>query len=137
MVLPLFFAFVFAITEYGRVQLVSNLLKSACRTAARQGATEGVSNADVRRRIQRMLGAAMDADRIDIVVKDASVLDGNGSLPSTAAGFESLPDVSLDRANSRQLFLVRAAVRYNDIAFVPFSALDNVTIAGQSFMRHE
>ncbi len=34
-VLPVFFTFVFGLIEYGRVQMVANVVKNACRQGAR------------------------------------------------------------------------------------------------------
>ena len=63
--------------------------------------------------------------------------DSGGTLPSTASEFAALPDLSLENAEPRQLFLIRASIPYNDIAFIPFTVLEGVTLSGQAFMRHE
>ena len=136
-VLPVFLLFVFGLIEYGRLQLVSNLLNSACRGGARYGATEGVSAAAAQGKVEQVLGAAIDISDLTVVVKDAAVFDNGGPLPSTAADYNAMPNLALENAEPRQLFLVRASVGYNDIAFVPFSILDGVTLHGQAFMRHE
>lgn len=136
-ILPVFFTFVFGIIEYGRLQLVNNLLKASCRSAARLGATEGVSTAEAQARVEEILGTTMNPSYVTVLVKDASVFDDGGTLPSTPSDYEGLPDLDLDAATPRQLFMIRASVPYNDIAFIPFSVLDGVTLTGQAIMRHE
>jgi Flp pilus assembly protein TadG len=137
-VLPVFFLFVFSLIEYGRLQLVSNLLNSACRSGARYGATEGITSASAQGKVQQILGAAVDINHLTVAVKDASVFDDDiGSLPGTAEDYEAMPNMTLETSDPRQLFLIRASIDYNDIAFVPFSILDGVTLYGQAFMRHE
>ena len=51
MVLPVFFTFVFGVVEFGRLQLVSNMLTTACRTGARLGSTESVTTAHAKTRV--------------------------------------------------------------------------------------
>jgi len=98
-ILPILFTFIFGIIEYGRVQLVSNLLKTACRSGARYGATEGISTTDAQARVAQILGAAVDPSDADVVVKDAGVFDSGGTLPSTASEFAApaaLSDPGID-----------------------------------------
>jgi len=136
-ILPVFFVFVFGIVEFGRLQMVNNLLKAACRTASRQGSTEGVSSEAVQARVNQIMAAAIDTSNLTVVVKNAGVYDDGGSLPTTPSDFTALPDIELSEAEPRQLFLVRASVAYNDIALCPFTILSGATLHGQSFMRHE
>ncbi|HRX83207.1 MAG TPA: pilus assembly protein, partial [Pirellulaceae bacterium] len=137
MVLPVFFTFVFGIVEYGRLQLVSNMLKTACRTGARLGSTEDVTTAEATARVEEILSAALDTADLTVIVKDASVFDTSGPYPTSAANYAALSDVELDDIEPRQLFLIRASVAYNDIALIPFSVLNGVQLSGQALMRHE
>ncbi len=136
-VLPVFLAFVFGLVEYGRLQMVHNMLRTACRVAARQGATEGIDTATVRARVHQIMAAAIDTNKLTVVVKSATVYDDGDTLPTSDSDFAALPDIELAEAEHRQLFLVRASVAYNDIALAPFSILAGVKFHGQSFMRHE
>lgn len=136
-ILPVLFIFVFGLIEFGRLQLVSNLMNAACRNAARYGSTEGITTAQAQARVEQILGTAMDPADVTVLVKDASVFDDGGSLPSSASEYDAMPDLTLDTAEPRQLFLIRASVSYDDVAFVPFSILNGVTLSGQAFMRHE
>lgn len=137
MVLPVFFTFVFGIVEYGRLQLVSNMLKTACRNGARLGSTEDVTTAEATARVRAILAAALDTNDLTVIVKDAGVFDTSGPYPESAAEYTALSDAELDDVDPRQLFLVRASVAYNDIALIPFSVLDGVQLSGQALMRHE
>jgi Flp pilus assembly protein TadG len=137
MVLPVFFTFVFGIVEFGRLQLVSNMLTTACRNGARLGSTEDVTTAETTARVEEVLSAVLDTADLSVIVKDAGVFDTSGPYPNSAAGFNSLSDIELNDAEPRQCFLVRASVAYNDVALIPFSVLDGVQLSGQALMRHE
>jgi Flp pilus assembly protein TadG len=136
-VLPVFFTFIFGLVEYGRVQMVANVINNACRQGARYGSTEGVTTAEATARVRQILGSAMDPDVVDIIVKDASVFDDGDALPETAADYQALSSIELDAAQPRQLFVVRATVEYQDIALVPISCLHGMKLTGQALMRHE
>lgn len=137
MILPIFFTFIFGIIEFGRLQMASNLLRSACRQGARLGATENFSSADAQSYVLDILSAGFDTSYATVTVKDASVYDTEGPYPDTAAEFNALADMELDDAEPRQLFLVRASVPYNSVALIPFPGLNGVTLTGQAFSRHE
>jgi Flp pilus assembly protein TadG len=136
-VLPVFLFFVFGLFEYAHARMVSNMLKTATRTAARYGATEGATTAEVRQRANQILASVMDPAQASILVKDASVYDSGGSKPSSNQDFVNLPNKETSTAETRDLFLVRATVDYNDIALLPMPFMDGVQLSGQAFMRHE
>lgn len=136
-VLPVFLLLIFAIFEFGHAQLINNLLSSACRNAARVGAVEGTSTAQVEERVEQTLGTVVPLASVEIFVKDASSFDGGGSTPDNGAALEDLPDVELGDTEPRTLFVVRAKVAYNDVAIVPMPFLENVMLDAQAFMRHE
>jgi len=142
LVLPVFLLFVMGLIELGHAQMVKNVLRSACRQAARIGTTEGNSTAAVRQRALNVLESVVDPSVVDIYVKDASSFDAGSAPPTGGSDLESLANIELMNAEPRQLFLVRAKVRYNDIAIIPNipflgSFLDDVVLEGQAFMRHE
>lgn len=136
-VLPVFLTLVFAIFEFGHAQLINNMLNSACRNAARIGAVEGTTTAQVESRVEQMLGAAVPSGTVEVFVKNASSFDGGGATPTTGDGIESLPNVELANAEPRTLFVVRARVPYNEVAIVPMPFLKHVVLDAQAFMRHE
>jgi Flp pilus assembly protein TadG len=135
-VLPVFILLVFAIFEFGHAQLINNMLSSACRNAARVGAVEGSTTAQVETRVEQTLGTVVPVGCVSIFVKDASSFDGGGNTPA-GAELEALPDVELADTEPRTLFVVRASVPYNDVAIVPMPFLSSVVLDAQAFMRHE
>ena len=136
-VLPVFLVFIFGLWAYGHAQMTSNMLKGAVRQAARLGATDGVTSAQVEARIRTIMGTSIDPSKVSIQVKNAASYDTGGSFPTSASAINSLPGVELSTAKSRQLFVVRASVNYNDVGVVPNQWFKNLTLSGQSFMRHE
>ena len=137
MVLPVYLTLLFGIAEFGHAQLMLNLLNSACRNGARLGSTEGTTTANVRARVNQTMGAAVATSKVTVYVKDASVFDSSSTPPNTDASLEAMTDIEVRNANPRQMFMVRAKVRYNDIALVPMPFLKNMTLDAQAFMRHE
>jgi len=136
-VLPVFFLFLLAIIEFGHAQLVNNMLNRACRTAARIGSVEGTNTDQVLARIDQVMAAVVNPEKVSSFVNDASVFDSSNAPPTSGTGIEALPSLELSDAEPRQMFVVRARVAYNDIAIVPVPFLSDVTLSGQSFMRHE
>jgi Flp pilus assembly protein TadG len=136
-VLPVFIVFIFGILAFGHAQMVANSIKGATRTAARYGATEGISTAQAEARVRLVMSGGIDPAIVSVQIKDASAYDNGGAFPNTATAMAALPNIELKTADSRQLFMVRAAVNYNDVAIVPVSWLDGVQLSGQAFMRHE
>lgn len=136
-VLPVFFLFVFAIIEFGHTHLVHNMMNSACRNAARLGAVEGTTTAQVVGRVNQTMAAAIPTAAVDIFVKDASDYDSGGTPPTSGAGVEGLNDIEVAGAEPRQMFVVRATVPYNEVALIPAWFMDGVVLQSQSFMRHE
>jgi hypothetical protein len=141
LVLPVFLLFVMGLIELGHAQMVKNVLRSACRQAARIGTTEGNTTADVQSRVIDVLDSAVDPEFVEVFVKDASSFDEGGAT-TDGGELEALPSIELAEAEPRQLFLVRAKVHYNDIAIVPNipylgNFLEDVVLEGQAFMRHE
>jgi Flp pilus assembly protein TadG len=142
LVLPIFLLFVLGLVELGHSMMVSHVLRSACRQAARIGSTEGHTTASVKSRALQVLGSAVNPSLVTVMVKDASSFDSTASPSTTSSALEALPSLELSNAEPRQLFMVRAKVKYKDIAIVPNipylgSFLDDVTLQGQAFMRHE
>jgi len=141
LVLPVFLLFLLGLIELGHAQMVKNVLRSACRQAARIGSTEGHTTADVEQRVLDAIGSACDVSAVQVFVRDASSFDAGGTS-TDGPSLEGLPAVELSEAAPRQLFLVRAKVHYNDIAIVPNipylgNFLDDVVLEGQAFVRHE
>jgi len=134
--LPVFFLFVFGLLEFGHAFMVINSINAAATKAARLGISEGITTADVEARLDELLGASIDMTHATVYVKDASVFDSGGVDP-TSINYATLPAIEVGDAEPRQLFVVRAEVPYEDVAIMPPFWVTNITLSGQSVMRHE
>lgn len=142
LVLPVFLVFVLGLVELGHALMVKHVLQRACRQAARIGSTEGHTTAQVQAKTLSVLGSVVDPTDVTVYVKNAGAFDAGSSPDTSSSALESLPSIELSDAEPRQLFMVRAKVKYEDIAIVPNipyigNFLDDVTLEGQAFMRHE
>jgi hypothetical protein len=141
LVLPVFLMFVFGMVEFGRAVFVQHVINSACRKAARMGSTTGNTTAAVKAKTLQILGSAINTTAVQVYVKDASTFD-TASPATTGAALEAMPDIELSSTDPKKMFMVRAKVKYDDIAIVKHIPiigyfLQNVTLDGQAFMRHE
>lgn len=136
-VLPVFFLFLFAIFEFSHAYFAVNMLNAAAKRGARLGVSEGVTTAEVEARVREILesGFGARANSISIQIKDASIFDAGGSPGPINYG--SLPNVELKNATTRQLFVVRVEVPYQVVSIVPPFYAKDITLSGQSVMRHE
>lgn len=142
LVLPVFLAFVLGLMELSHAYMVTNVMRAACREAARLGSVSGATSAQVKQKALDMMGSACKASLVTVLVKDASSFDTSSSPPTTATQLEAMPDLEVANAKPTQLYMVRAKVNYNQIAIVPNipilgKFLNNVIIQGQAFTRHE
>ena len=137
LVLPVFLLFLFFILQFGHAQMVDNTLASACRSAARYGSTSGVTTAEVRQAMFDVMAPVVEQQAITLIVKDASVIDNGGDIPATMVGCQAMADIELDNALPRQPFLVRAEVRYRDVATIVLPFFGDIVLTGQSVTRHE
>ena len=136
-VLPVFLLLLFAMLEFSHALMVKNVLRGACRSAARMASTGGLSTTDIESYVKQMVGSAISADNVLVFVKDASSFDQGGAVSSSGAAMESLPDMDLANAESRALFMVRARVNYIDAALVPMPFSTGIVLEGQAFTRIE
>ena len=96
----------------------------------------------VQHRVEELLGSAVNPMHVQIFVKNADAFD-DGTPPTSGDGIEELPDLELREAETRQLFVVRVKVPYQEVAILPVNlpligpVLQGVELAGQAFMRHE
>jgi Flp pilus assembly protein TadG len=136
-VLPVFLIFIFGLLAYGHAQMVANSIKGATRTAARYGATEGITSSQAEARVKQIMSGGVDPAVVSVQIKDASAYDNGSAFPSSGTAMTALPNLELGNASSRQLFMVRATVNYNDVAIVPVPWFEGLQLSGQAFMRHE
>lgn len=137
-VLPVFFLFLFALFEFSHAYFAINMLNAAAKRGARLGVAEGVTTAEVETRVREILESGFGAKSVSVTVqvKDASVFDAGG-VDASSIDFGSLPSVELADATTRQLFMVRVEVPYEQVAIVPPFYAKGVTLSGLSVMRHE
>lgn len=136
LIVSIFAACLAALIELGHVYLVINTLNAATKRAARHGVVEGVSTADVIAKAEQFLNAGIKADRATIMVRDASIFDSPSySVEEFKPG--DLPPLELLQAESRQMFMVRIEVPYDDVALMPPFFLKNLKLSSQSVIRHE
>lgn len=136
-VMPVFLVFLFMLIEYGHMMWVNNMLSAAARNGARYGSLEDATNADVEQYVRDFMRGTVDPSIVEIQIKDLGLVDSGAELPISAADYDGLPDISLDEADSRQLFAVRAKVNFGDAAFLSFPGVDNLDLYGQAIMRRE
>jgi Flp pilus assembly protein TadG len=135
-VAPVFFAFMFAMVEFGHVYMVKNVVRGAAKKAARYGAADGITTAQVTAEAQRIINAGFKQAKATVDVKDASVFD-SASVDASKITYGSLPAIELNGAKPRQLYIVRITVPYSSVALLPPVWAKNITISSQSVMRHE
>lgn len=135
-VLPVFGIFLAGIMETGHAYMVMDVLNSAAKQAARLGALEGKTSAQVLARAQEKISGAVDPADATIYVKDGSSFDTPGFDP-TGLNYSGLDNIEVLDAEARQLFIVRIEVPYNDVAILPPFWIKNITLSGLAVMRHE
>ena len=135
-VMPVFFMFMAAVVEFGHAFMVKNTLDAAARRAARLGSVDGVTNADVTAKANELLSAAFNERQATVIVKDASIFDSSSVDPS-AINYSGLPNIALESAEPRQLFVVHIELDYNDVALFPPLWAYGLTLEARSVMRHE
>jgi TadE-like protein len=136
-VMPVFLLFVFFIMQFGHAYMVRNMLNAACRNAARFGSTSGVSTSEAEGRAYQILSPIASTDEVDLIVKDASMLDAGETVPTSSDECNNLDDIELSEAIPRHPFLVRAQVRYGDVAFTIVPGFADLPIVGRAVTRHE
>lgn len=136
-VLPVFFVFAFGLMQIEHINMVQRVMERACLSAARLGATDGISTAEAEAHLRGILSTAFNQGYATVLLKDASVFDGAGDLPKTSDDFSNLPDAELEDLETGDLFVVRATLRYNDIAMTPLPLIGDLELVSQSFARHE
>lgn len=135
-VMPVFGILMMGLVEFGHAYMTLNTVRAAAKQAARIGVADGVMTADVEARANEILSKAIDITQVTILVKSAAVFDE--AEPDVAnIDYDTLPDIEVNDAESRELFLVRISVPYDQVALLPPFWAKNVTLTGQSVMRHE
>lgn len=135
-VLPVFFLFLFALMEFSHAYMIISMLNAATKRAARYGVADGVSTANVEAKVKAILGSAMKTTNVTVQVKNAGMFDAS-TVNASTINYSTLPSIELNGSKARQLFIVRAQVKYEDVALIPPFWIKGATLSGQSVMRHE
>lgn len=135
-VLPVFLTFMFALIEFGHAFMCKATITGAAKDAARYGAIEGVTTAQVVDRARQRISGAFKSAKATVYVKNAGVFESSATNPATV-NVTTLPNIELNGTQDRQLFIVRIDVPYNSIAVMPPLWAKNLTLHGESVMRHE
>lgn len=136
LVISTFAIFLAGIMEFGHCYMVVATLNTVAKRGARHGSVEKVTTTDVRNHCNALLNKSFKSAKATILVKDAGVFDT--SNPNTSnINYDTLPNLELSTAASRQLYIVRITVPYKDISLLPPFWAKTLTLHGQSVMRHE
>ena len=127
LVLPIFFAVVLGIIEFGRAMMVGQLATNAAREGARLAILDGTTNNEVETFIEDFLnettGVSSGAITVTITVTPAPGNDDNGD--------------EVSNASPRDLCTVKVEIPFDEVNFIPGSYLGGKKLVGQSSMRHE
>lgn len=135
-VVPVFGLFLMAMVEIGHAYMVQTTLRGAARKAARLGIGEGVTTSQVVAEATRIVSSACRTDKLRVLVKDGQTFD-NSQVLAENVRFNELPNISLENAETRRLFIVRLELPYDQVALFPPFWVNNVVLHSQSVMRHE
>ncbi|WP_417850369.1 TadE/TadG family type IV pilus assembly protein [Thalassoglobus sp.] len=136
LVSSLFVIFLAMILEVSHVYLVINTLNASAKRAARFGVVEGVTSAQAIEKANSYLTASLSPAAATVSVLDGSIFD-SPSYNADTFDSSTLTAVELSDLETRDLFVVRVTVPYDQVALIPPIWLDGLTLSGQSVMRHE
>lgn len=136
LVMPVFVIFLFAIMEFGHFCLVNHTLNAAARRGALLGTYEGVTNSQVEARVKEIVGAAINPNKVTVLIRNASVFD-QSSFNANSVNFASLPSIDLSNAKMGDCFVVQVQVPYDNVSLLPPFFVKGKTIIGRAATRHE
>lgn len=127
LVLPVFLTVSLGIIEYGRALMAANLVTNAAREGARIGGIEGSTNTDVTTAVKDLLNKTLGVATSDVTV----------NITITPATGNPDPQNQCAAAKIRDVINVETKIAYSKVALIPAKYLQNVTLTGKSYMRHE
>lgn len=127
LVLPIFFAVVLGIVEFGRAMMVSQMVTNAAREATRLGIIDGSTNSDVETWVEEFLNSSINVAASDVTV----------TITVDAAPGNDDPNDLVENAQARDLVTVSVSVPFDKVSYVPGSYLNGKNLSAQSSMRHE
>lgn len=127
LVLPVFFAVIFGIIEFGRAMMVSQMVTNSAREGVRLAIVDGTTNNDVETTIRDFLEGAAGVTPADVTV----------TIEVTPAQGNTDPLNQLINAAPRDLVSVRVEVPFNRVSYIQGHFLQGKTLRGVASMRHE
>jgi len=127
LVLPIFFAVVLGIVEFGRAMMVSQMVTNAAREATRLAIIDGSTNSTVEAWVEEFLN-----DTINVTASEVTV-----TITVVAAPGNDDPLNQVGNAQVRDLVTIKVSVPFDKVSYVPGSYLNGKNLSAQSSMRHE
>ena len=127
LVLPIFFAVVLGIIEFGRAMMVGQMVTNAAREATRLAIVDGSTNAAVTSWVEDFLKDSINVESDDVTV----------TITVTAAAGNDNPGNEVGNASARDLVTVKVEVPFDEVSYVPGSYLNGKNLSAQSSKRHE
>lgn len=139
-VLPVFFLLIFGFIEFGHVFMTIHVLNGAAKKAARVGVGDNSTTQKVKDEANRILGGLLNpTTNFTVQVLDGSTFDSPNFQPGSVK-YDGLPAADLGTYESRQIFIVRLSVPYDNISIWGSAGpkwVRNLNVTGMSVMRHE
>ena len=126
-VLPVFFAVVLGIVEFGRALMVGQMVNNAAREGARLAIVDGTANSDVTSRVKDFLLQSANINGNDVTV----------NISVTAATGNNDPGNQLLNAQTKDMCTISVAVPFTKVSYITGNYLEGKSLAGSSTMRHE
>ena len=127
LVLPIFFAVVLGIVEFGRARMVSQMVTNCAREATRLAIIDGLTNSTVEAWVEEFLN-----DTINVTASDVTV-----TITVVAAPGNDDPLNQVGNAQARDLVTIKVSIPFDKVSYVPGSYLNGKNLSAQSSMRHE
>lgn len=127
LLLPVFLLVCLGIIEYGRALMAANLVMSSAREGARIAVKDGSTNADVQNAVVSFLSSSLGVSSSQVAV----------AITITPAAGNPDPQNQCANAKPKDLITVDVRAPYSAVALIPGTFLQNVTLSGRSYMRHE
>ena len=127
LVLPIFFAVVLGIIEFGRAMMVGQMVTNAAREASRLSILDDSTNTQVQTWIEDFLQQAINVSADDVTV----------TITVDPAPGNDDPGNNLANAQTRDLCTIRVEVPFDKVAYIKGNYLNGKSLSGQSAMRHE
>ncbi len=137
---PVFAIIMFGIFEFGRAYMVTQILNSAARQAARMGVTDDITSEMVLDKMKEVLErGGIAPHKVRFYIMDGSGFDENpNDPPSLSSMMENYSEpFEINGARARQLAIIRLECDFQDIRLVTPKWLGNVTLYGQVIVRKE